>query len=100
MKRKTIIRLFALILLFAALAMVAVSSGFALAQADHHCTGEDCSVCRHAAIWQNLLKSLPKEMLLLWLGLVSCCFFAGYPAVSFANMSARTPVGLKVKLSN
>ena len=88
-------------LLAAVLAVVLLSSAVYLAvEADHDCSSEDCAICHHIGVCENLLKSL---------GLAGAA--AAVTAVFTYTMckailpcaettDTLTLVALKVKLSN
>lgn len=81
------------------LVVLAFSSLFIIAEADHDCHGEDCSVCKIIAIAESVVKGLS----LIALAAASCAAFI-FIAIESLNPTDRerfftTPVSLRVKLT-
>ena len=89
-------------LVFAALFLITViTSLFVIAhEADHTCIGEDCAVCALVSVCQHTIRTLCSALIA-----AACavgCFGFLRIADGFGSIQAhqKTPVSLKVKLSN
>ncbi|MBE6908900.1 MAG: hypothetical protein E7474_04755 [Ruminococcaceae bacterium] len=93
-------RIFAAVLAALVALVVLSSSVFLIEHADHDCAGEDCPVCRQLDACVQNLKNLAAAALVV---LVAAVFTAAARICADGRLSAyapRTPVALKVKLSN
>ena len=88
-------------LLAAVLAVVMLFSAVYIAvEADHDCSGEDCSICHHIGVCENLLKSLglAGAAAAITAALTYTVCRAILPCAETSG--TLTLVALKVKLSN
>ena len=90
----------ALILAVIAVAVMLSSSLFIIEHADHDCIGEDCPICEQLYSCAQNLKNL-SVALLVAASIVTLTFSLCNGMRRLASVYApRTPVLLKVKLSN
>ena len=96
-KKHSVIR----VLLCLAILFALVFSVFYVAvEADHDCVGEDCAVCQQVARCESLLRiALPLFASALF-ALAGNMFSALCLYTSAETANKRTPVALKVKLSD
>jgi hypothetical protein len=93
-------RLSALILTALFLA-AAITSFFVIAhEADHVCIGEDCAVCALVAVCQNTIRVLGNALAVAVCIAMFGCFILSFGSLSLKTKDRKTPVSLKVKLSN
>lgn len=91
-------------IIFAALCIVMVlsivlSAAFIITSADHECTGDDCSICYHIHVCEQILKKLTLGTS-VWLGMVAMGIASVLiPILSQNIQSANTLICMKVKLS-
>ena len=81
-------------------AVFALSLAYLAVEADHHCTGEDCPICHNIQVCIRVLTGTVGVCVLGALILQSAAARAASFVSRIAALPARTPVSLKVKLSN
>ena len=84
--------LFIFILLFSHL--------FILAEADHDCSGEDCSICEMIAIVEKTLQGISLLICTATIAVPALVVAIKLHGVSVLERSRFTPILLKVKLTN
>lgn len=77
-----------------------VSLSFLAAEADHHCTGEDCWVCEQLQLCETHLRTLPAAPSAATLAAVCLACFALAFFPRDPREETTTLVSLRVKLSN
>ena len=89
----------AALFLAAVLLLTLVFSAFLLAvEADHECSGEDCSVCALLQLCETLLRRLEGSVAAL--AAVSLLFCVLSLCVPVSSPAPSTPVSRKVRLNN
>ena len=89
-------------LVFAALFLITViTSLFIIAhEADHFCIGEDCAVCALVSVCQHTIKALCSALVTAAFAVGCIGFLRIADGLCLKQADNRTPVSLKVKLSN
>lgn len=78
-----------------------ITSFFVIAhEADHDCIGENCVVCALVAVCQNTVKVLGSALAAAVCIAMFGCFMLFFGSLSLKARENKTPVSLKVKLSN
>lgn len=98
MTKKT--RIFAAVLAALVVLVALSASAFMIEHADHDCTGEDCPVCERLFACAQSLRNLAGAAVVV---LASVAFASVVSASADGYLPAyvpRTPVSLKVKLSD
>ncbi len=78
---------------------IVLSAAFIITSADHECTGNDCEICHHIHVCEQVLKKLTLGTS-VWLGMIAVGIASVLiPILSQNIQSANTLIRMKVKLS-
>lgn len=92
-------RIVAKILALTAVFVILFSFCFIIAEANHDCIGDDCSVCGQINIYENLLKSIGNTFLSIVSFVLLSVFTFATPYFENKSIYNVSLVSLKVKLS-
>ena len=95
-RKRVIAGIMGLLLLVALL----FSAFYIAAEADHHCTGEDCPICACIRQSENTLRSLGKALAVRDSAVLPACTILILTAVFVAVIQKKTLVSKKVRLNN
>ena len=89
------------LLLAVLVAFVLLSSmHYVVAEADHDCCGEHCTICYRIALCENILRTLGMSIGAAAFAVVVCRTVSALLPMASVQIFCATPVTLKVKLSN
>lgn len=80
--------------------VVLLSCFCVVTQSGHQCPQEECPICRHIRVCEDVLRTMP--LLMACVAVLSALGASYIPVIaeSFMLAASRTPVSLKVKLSD
>ncbi|MBO4915374.1 MAG: hypothetical protein J5449_09235 [Oscillospiraceae bacterium] len=87
--------------LAALVVLVALSASvFMIEHADHDCAGEDCAICERLYACAQNLRSLAAAAIVVFAAVIFASVLRVCVDRGASSYAQRTPVSLKVKLSN
>ena len=85
---------------FAVLFIVLFSSFYICAEADHHCSGEDCPVCACIQICENVIRQMGSRTDMPVLVCLTAAFLLLAGMLSGETFEQETPVSLKIRMND